>query len=548
VPYADPCASFDSAVRHLFRYLNHPQRLRQNPLVRHFFEAPKGAPVTSVGARDRSALALIHRLVREGADRCRDDDLATSRYKRAMSGHTIVLLNCLQGVPLKSVAARLGISPPQCYRERAALCRRIAKHIQHYADTPASDIVSVLDEFRTRMYRATIRFDVGDFDGAIHDYNELLRSSSIPGKIEALCRSAMAFAEQGLLRQATDATSSAHMLFEANRASLPSQKQEVARAQIELAWWRMAAETLNGADCVDAIDAAASRLSSIQATADDATKELYAEILVNRSWTRRNFGDSTSGEDPDLSEAAEILHQVHAPMPVRSLRVALILERVRNGGMTDTSRWRPARMRLEALSDLSKRARALGSLDLNMSAALGFVEYGAQIGNVDLAWDSARYSLSIAKQHPNRCFRARIAIHVAGVLTYTKHWHHVRTLLGAVDRNAATDVRRDIVDFLEARCYLRLGAYGQAWSLATAPWRAEDSPLCAARMSAVAASAADALDRHRDATNLIEEAVSKLEGIRSVLPLRDGYAAAAEITGSSQFLRKAEDLTRLLTT
>ena len=532
----------------MFRYLNNPPRLKQNPLVRHFFEGTPKAPETSVQARDRAALELIHRLVREGAERCRDDDLAASRHKQATSGYAIVLLNCLQGQPIKSVAAKLGISPPQCYRERADLCRRIAKYIQHYADTSTSGIVSVLDEFRSRMYRATIRFDIGDFDGAIHDYDYLIRSASISGKIEALCRSAMAFAEQGLLRQAKDASSSAHVLLEANRALLPRSKQEVARAQIELTWWRLAAETLDGAVCVDTIDAAASRLSPIQATADDATKELYAEILVNRSWTRRNFGDSTSGVDPYLSEAAEILQGVHAPMPVRCLRVALILERVRNGGMTDASRWRPARLRLEALADLSKRARALGSLDLNMSAALGFVEYGAQIGNVDLAWDSARYSLSIAKQHPNRHFLARIAIHIAGILIYTKRWHHVKTLLGAVDRNAVTEVRRDIVDFLKARYYLRSGAYRQAWSLATAPWRVEDSPLCSARMSAVAASAADALDRRRDATNLIEEAVSKLEGIRSVLPLRDGYATAAEITGRSQFLRKAEELTRLLTT
>ncbi len=548
MPYADPCASFDSAVRHLFRYLDHPQRLKRNPLVRHFFKNAQATPATYVGAGDRSALELIHRLVREGVERCRDDDLAANHQKRATNGHTIVLLNCLQGEPIKSVAAKLGISPPQCYRERADLCRRIAKYIQHYAGTSAWDIVSVLDEFRTRMYRATIRFDIGDFDGAVNDYDDLIRSASIPGKIEALCRSAMAFAEQGLLRQAKDASASARMLLEANRASLPPSKKEVARAQIELASWRLAAETLDGAVCVDAIEAAASRLTSVHATADDATKELYAEILVNRSWTRRNFGDSASGEDPYLSEAAEILNRVRAPMPVRSLRLALILERVRNGGMTDASRWRPARLRLEALVDLSKRARALGCLDLNMSAALGFVEYGAQIGNVDLAWDSARYSLSIATQHPNHSFLARIAAHIAGILIYTKHWHHVRTLLGAVDRKAAIEVRRDIVDFLEARYYLRSGAYRQAWSLATAPWRTEDSPLCSARMSAVAASAADALDRHRDATNLIEEAVSKLESIRSVLPLRDGYATAAEITGSSQFLRKAEDLTRLLTT
>lgn len=547
MPYADPCASFDSAVRHLFRYINNPQRLKQNPLVRHFFGNGRSNG-TSAETQDRATLDLIHRLVREGAEECRDAEMATSRHKRTARGYTIVLLNCLQGRSMKSVAAQLGISAPQCYRERADLCRRIVKYIQGCNGMSASTIVPMLDEFRTRMCRATIRFDIGDFDGALRDYDELARCASPPGKIEALCRGSMAFAEQGRLRLSIAALSSARALLETHRASLSAPRQHVALAQIELARWRQAAEACDGAACAGAIDAAATHLKPVQASADDATKELYAEILVNRSWTRRNFGDAASGEDRYLSEAAETLHQLRTPTPARTLWVGLILERVRNGGMTDASSWRPARLRLETLTDLSKRARALGSLDLNVSAALGFVEYGAQIGNVELACDSSRYALSIARQHPNPHFLARIAVHIAGILIYTKYWHYVRELLRAVNRNDSSEVRRDALDFLKACYYLRSGKYERAWSLATAPWRVDDGPLCSARMGTVAASAADALDRRRDATTFIERAVSELEGIRSVLPLRDCYATAAEITGRPQFLRKADDLTRLLTT
>ena len=104
----DSSASFAVAAKHLFRRLHDPRALRKNPLVRRFFE---DATIGSVGpSRDAAVLANLHRLVREGADRCRDADLAAGKDESALRQHAIVTLQCIEQRSIRDVAATLGIS------------------------------------------------------------------------------------------------------------------------------------------------------------------------------------------------------------------------------------------------------------------------------------------------------------------------------------------------------------------------------------------------------------------------------------------------------
>lgn len=70
--------SFSSAIKHLFRHLHDPAMLRKNPLVQRFFEEPANERAGYV--TDRARLDRIHQLVRQAAERCRDDDLISGEF------------------------------------------------------------------------------------------------------------------------------------------------------------------------------------------------------------------------------------------------------------------------------------------------------------------------------------------------------------------------------------------------------------------------------------------------------------------------------------
>jgi hypothetical protein len=137
VPLANPSASFDVAVRHLFRHLGEPDRLRRNPLVRRFFEDGSGRVTRT---REKTALATIARVVQEGAERARSHDMDANQGERAYRQYTIVRRTYFERAPAERIASDLGLSTRQYYRERAAICARIARYVEAYDDRPTLSV------------------------------------------------------------------------------------------------------------------------------------------------------------------------------------------------------------------------------------------------------------------------------------------------------------------------------------------------------------------------------------------------------------------------
>ena len=67
------------------------------------------------------------------------------------------------------------------------------------------------------------------------------------------------------------------------------------------------------------------------------------------------------------------------------------------------------------------------------------------------------------------------------------------------------------------------------------------------RMRLIAAAAAHALRRKREAHSLIEQTLAIAEQKRSAPILRDAYSLAARITHNAQFKSRAKEIARLLT-
>jgi hypothetical protein len=185
---SDSNTSFDVAAnvaaKHLFRHLHEPRALRKNPLVRHFFES---SAIDGLGhVRERVVLDRIHNLVRQGAELCRSADLKAGKDERALRQYAIITLQCLEQRPIREIAAALGISYQYCYRERAKICRRVARYICECCDGAAPDYLPELDEFQILMDRTMHRATLAEMSAAFRDCDELIRiAPSAQQKIEA---------------------------------------------------------------------------------------------------------------------------------------------------------------------------------------------------------------------------------------------------------------------------------------------------------------------------------------------------------------------------
>jgi len=200
---SDLNTSFNVAAKHLFRHLHEPRALRRNPLVRHFFESPA---IDGLGhVRERAALDRIHNLVRQGAEHCRDADLMAGKDEFAARQYAIVT-QCLEQRPIREIAAALGISYQYCYRERAKICRRVARYICECSDAAAPGYLPELNEFQILMDRTIHRAAFAEMSAAFRECDDLIRvAPSAQQKIEALRTSAFISIGFGNIKRARDA-------------------------------------------------------------------------------------------------------------------------------------------------------------------------------------------------------------------------------------------------------------------------------------------------------------------------------------------------------
>jgi tetratricopeptide (TPR) repeat protein len=539
VPNADPQASFDVAVRHLFRHLDDAVALRTNPIVRRFFKAPDGDTV----AGRRAALDTVRRLVREGAERSKPPGESDPRSKRE---YTIFERHCLQRMSLKRVADELGVSAAQCYRDRASICSRVARYVLDYAGLPDAIELPRFDEFRFRMGLAMRSLEVGDYSSATARFDVLLHTASSPlQQIEVLCNKAELFIIVGE-RGCVDAllTDARHILAE-HAAALGPADTGIGKARILLVDWHRRFECHDRVAARAAIDAAVAILKPLYACATDEVKELYAKVLSSRGVALRASAELRAAGDT-FAEALAVLGDVRAPSPLLSLETIAHSYRLRNGLITESTYYVSAQERLETLVDLATRARASGSLMLNLNVLLGILEFYAYAGNDARAHETARTALALAREAPNKNDVAHIATTVASLLTYTSYWHVVPSLLRSVSPEQFVSVAPDHYAHTKARYNLRLRAYDRALSLASTESPKAESSYYDTKMQIVAACAAEGLGRHRDAVNYVEEALSSAERFCVVPTLPDAYHVAARITGSARLRRRAEEVAEVL--
>jgi hypothetical protein len=541
----DSDASFNAAAKHLFRHLHEARALRKNPLVRRFFENPEigGLP----GSRDRAVLARIHELVRRAADEFRDADLAAGDDERALRHHAIVTLGLLQRRSMQEVAASLGLSEGYCYRERAAICRRIAAyfHEPEQEDVPALEYLPSLNEFSVIADRTRQFATLGDAGDAFRACDELVRFASSPEqRVEALRISALTALGFGESRRALEAHALARRIAGEDR-ELPSPVRETIRASLDLIAYKLALHFSDSDLALRNAQSAVAQLEAIRQTAP-GTRELYVEALYELGVARATSGDVEGAYDNIAAAEANLGHVRLSSSRVRS-RIMILLWRLRTHLLTNCRMWYPSQQRVQGLMSAFEQAYAAGLYIEAASALVALGEARAYAGRDDEALRVSRLALLLANQHPNKRMRAQFAIMVAALLGPTRHWRYGFSLLPESNRLDACDTdHRELFSYLCASRALRDHAFKDAWNLADATGERSEYAALTVSRRLIGAAAAHKLERRRDAYALVEAALPAAEKIGAPL-MKGAFSVAARVTGEARYERRADEISRLLT-
>lgn len=209
---------FEQAVKHLFRNLDKQSALKHNPLVAHFFGSGR------YNRPGRSILANIRNLIVAIADECFAEDVNKGLDFRAERQRAI-LKTVLDNVPVESARSSLGLSIRQYYRDRGAICSRIARMIlrRRAIEINENEPVEPLD---LALSRASKMVDLGYCEQASQEYESIiLGTDSDIAKIAALLGIGRAALRSGDVEASVGALTAAKSILD--RCELKPQSEEL---------------------------------------------------------------------------------------------------------------------------------------------------------------------------------------------------------------------------------------------------------------------------------------------------------------------------------
>lgn len=537
--------SFELAVKHLFRHLHDPRILRKNPLVAHFF---KEVPLDGLtrAREDRTALAEIHDRVRRAAKHCYDSDVSAGKAERTFRQHEIITRQCLDRRPIREVAQALGISIGQCYRERSAICRRVGQYLSESNQKLALESLTQVDEFGLLLSQARYRTAFPDAKTATRVFDDLVQiAPSLEEKVEAFRTSAWTSLEFGNLAGAEEAYSNARAVFEKVAATVNTTSQAIARASLELLRGELANERGELTSLKAMSARAIAHLQGCQ-TGSPLAAALYAESLFEQGAALWNLGNHVVACDW-IGRAEASLRHAPATFLLR-MRIEASLWKMRTSLLLDGRSWYPAWKRHAGLLKVFHEAYQSGALRYTTESLAILTEHHAFTGRDDEALKAGRMAVRLAEGHQSRQARVCTRLEVAVRLLSTRHWRYASQLLaGMPSVEMFGAYHQELLTYSITECLFRAGRFHDALALASSRGKCLRRAGLAVRNQIVAAAAAHALGRTRDARDIVASALPAAEGLRSAPILRDAYGLAGRIMREPRFTRKAAEITRLMT-
>ena len=457
------------------------------------------------------------------------------------------MLQCLKRRPIRQVAAELGISYRHCYRERADICQRVARLIYECNDASTLDYYLQLDEFKLLTDRIKHRAESGDMNTAFRESENLIHAApSAREKIEALRVSALISLHFGEDQRAEAAYASAQEFCADYLAADLSPERDWAQACVDLIGSKLASYRADFAHALRMAQRAVSRLGLAQASVVREPADLQIEALYELGCTFRNTGNLERGYHHIAAAEANVRYCRAVSSSLR-LRIIVDLWRLRNHLVMSAGSWYPSQQRLRGLTIAFEEAFASGLVSEAIVALDGLAEHYALARNDDECLRVCRLAILLAKQQANARIRLETSVRLAARLLWTRHWKYALSVLPAEDqREGCSAYYHELLSFVAACVAFETRAFQDIDTLTSRDADYEKNFQLTVGQKLIAAGAAHALGRQRNAYALIEEAVPAAEAIGSAPTILEAYSVAAKVTGDTRLRRRAGELARLL--
>ena len=520
------------AVAHLLRHLHDGVALRANPIAARYFQKSASGGVVSEDL-EADALTRVHAALSAALERVFVHGGDERTRARAFRQRTIVERCDLVGEPHANVAADLGLSRREFYRERKRARERLAGYF--ISEQPAG-VHGRPDEFELSLAFADSLRRLGRHDAAIASMEALSgRAGGALERIRVNVALAAAHCDLGRIDAARDAIARARGFYEAHSRSDPMLLVEIEVVAARALW--MSGKPAEEVESKNRWILAQLRGPALLRT--DRTFELEALSLMRLGMLRREIGDVQASLS-FLRRAEDVLRSLPKPPP------ALKAELLGNLGLTlmvAPNKLAAAAEALRAYLDYSREHNLLCDA---ADALSSLATLHLQFGDVDKARAFARSGLELARLVSSKQQQAEVAVIAA-----------LAEAEGG-DRTASLDLiaqaRSDAVvgspswvlsELAEAQVLLSSRAYQRAWRVASEAaelMSALGMVRYAGAALRIAAEAAEGANRHDDAVRTIREAVRILEKRGHATSLARAYACSARLTHNRRDAERARVL------
>ncbi|HKU66853.1 MAG TPA: hypothetical protein VJP85_03660 [Candidatus Baltobacteraceae bacterium] len=535
--------SFDAAVRHLFRHLDNVDAVRKNPLVARFFPlVPDGERITP--DRRWATMVRINDAILEAANRCYDDDIAENRAESGKR-QRVIFRGSLEKKQPMVVAANLGISLRQYYRERSALYQRIAQLIQVGDIQQSCAAIEVRSPSRFQMERAARLADACDYDCALRGYDEVAQAGPGPDiKIESLCKSAEIELERGAYEAARKLLAQANSLVCDHATELLATAASASKLQVNLLETKLAWETADLRTAASSLAQGTDAALAIHRAGGKRVKDLCVDVVIEGAARARLFGDFTTARaylataDAISAGGTAISVQQRADLVMENALFSIIATRGLHPFVIAKA-FDEVRKGLDFARTCGSLKRVLqGELILAQASIFG-------LSNNDTL-DEGRRLLSMARTLRNPRLFAITALSVGDMLVQSSRYRAIADCLNGIEAHLPKN------SFEWAYLMHQLGICSiraRNWRVAAAY---EEGALQAAqvigsdRMRSAAlrglALAACGLNRMADASDYIIAAVPIAERHGSARSLAHTLRAAFRITSKQSYARRLTEV------
>jgi len=531
MPRANPTASFDVAVRHLFRHLDDAAELRRNPLVRRYFNNQSGISTF----HQKHVLSLIRSAIDAAADRYRDaagPDASPSTYRQLH-----ILRGSMQRVAVRDIANQLGISQRQCYRERSAIYRYIADCIRHGEVRQIPPGAHISSSIGIQMDRAAQRAANGDYHQAMRSYNSLIEKGDIRAKLEAFIKRVELELELGDLSSAETSLCEFSWLLKTFSKGLSDASVRRASVYLELFGSRLAWERGSFEEAARKLSIARSMSLAFRNDVAKDFRSLYADIALESADRAFNLGDfdATRAFVLVAKDADRTLLGPTARTACIVLGEALLsFVSMRPGG--DAT--------LHDQIALARQAQTIalqcGALKWRLHSEMFLTTLQRTSENI---LQRGELILSIARDLRNPPLHATLSLEFADLLLDTPFWRRAKDLMRVSVPKESFYAGN--FSMLKALYYLKAGSAAGARrhaKVAYAIAKGAASPKLQASTLRILGGASYLLGHRGEAEDYILSTLPLAEKYGTALACLKAYQSAALITGRRKYAREARKL------